>query len=136
MPRDRCSDYDVGHHSLAFSSFCLYGFQFTDRDFLSYLRFWLHRGPLAAKQTKQGLIAVARRSLRFLRHLPPEDLVVMALIEDIDEDKEVEVSKDAWPQVINVNAGVCSVTIALESGAASLNGLSHFPNRQSRSSVY
>jgi hypothetical protein len=68
-----------------------------------------------------------------LRHLAQEDIVVMALIEDIDEDKEVEVSKEAWPLVIgDVNAGVYSVTIALESGASPMAS-GPFPNRQTHS---
>jgi hypothetical protein len=64
---------------------------------------------------KQAIIAVAQRSLLFLRPFVQEDLVVMALIQDIDEKKDVEVSKEAWPLV---SAGVDSVTIALESGAS------------------
>jgi hypothetical protein len=71
---------------------------------------WSH--PAAAKQ---GIIAVAQCSLRFLRHLPQEDLVVMTLIADIDEKREVEVSKEAWPLLFSE---MNFVTIALESGAS------------------
>ena len=64
---------------------------------------------------KQGIIAVAQRSLRFLRSFAQEDLVIMAKIPDHPEEKEIEVSKDAWPLV---KVAVESVTIALESGAS------------------
>jgi hypothetical protein len=39
----------------------------------------------------------------------------MASIQDIDEKKEVEVSKEAW---LLISTGVVSVTVALEAGAS------------------
>jgi len=59
-----------------------------------------------------GVIAVAQRNLRSLRSVAQEDLVLMALIPDHLEAKEIEVSKEAWPLV---KVAVDSVTIALES---------------------
>ena len=44
---------------------------------------------------KQGVIAVAQRNLRALRSVAQEDLVLMAVIPNHIEEKEVEVSKEA-----------------------------------------
>ena len=60
-------------------------------------------------------MADAQRSLRILRSFAQEDLVIMAKIPDHPEEKEIEVSKEAWPLV---KAAVDSVTNALESGAS------------------
>jgi hypothetical protein len=96
VPRDRCTDYDVGYSFWAFPNF---------RDVLSS----------DCTAAKQGIIAVAQRSLRSLRPFAQEDLVLMAVIPDHPNEKEVEVSKEAWPLV---KVAVESVTIALESGAS------------------
>jgi hypothetical protein len=50
-----------------------------------------------------------------LRSFSQEDLILLALIPDYPDKKEVEVSKEAWPLV---SIAVESVTIALESGAS------------------
>jgi hypothetical protein len=92
--RDLCSNYDVGHG-------------------------YFPRCPLSSDRTgaKQGVIAVAQRSLRPLRAFDQGDLVLLALIPDYpaSDQEEVEMSKEAWPLV---SAVVQSVTIAPESGAS------------------
>jgi hypothetical protein len=116
VARDRCSDYDVGH-----------SFWKVPSCFQLIIEMSC---PLIAKQ---GVIAAAQRSLRFLRPLAQEDLVVMAVIRDFD-DKAVEVSKEAWPHVTG-SEFVESVTIFLESGASPMASCL-FHDRQPRSGVH
>jgi hypothetical protein len=81
--------------------------------------FRFSRCPLSSDRTgaKQGVIAVAQRSLRPLRAFAQEDLVLLASIPDYPASgwEEVEMSKEAW---LLVSAVVRSVTIAPESGAS------------------
>ena len=111
VPRVRCADYDV-RHSVP-SAF----------DF---------RNVLSSDCTvaKQGIIAVAR-SMKFMEPFAQEDLVVLAPIPDYPDQKEVEVSKEAWPLVCAV---VQSVTIALESGASPMASRL-FPNRRPHGAI-
>ena len=97
VPRNRCTDYDVGHSFWPFPSCAMYCLLITVHG------------------RRQGIIAVAQRDVRNLRFFSEEDLVLLALIPGYPDKKEVEVSKEAWPLV---SAVVQSVTIALESGAS------------------
>jgi len=70
---------------------------------------------LICTAAQQGIIAVAQRNIPSLRSFAQEDLVILALIPDYFDRKEVEMSKDAWPLVREV---IRSLTIAVESGAS------------------
>jgi hypothetical protein len=95
--RDRCTDYDVSRPQYPFS--------------------WID--PLTTGNIK-SIIAVARRSLRPLQHLGPDDgdLILLASIPGYPDTSEVELTREVWPTVSSI---VHSVTIALETGASITN---------------
>jgi hypothetical protein len=62
----------------------------------------------------QGIIKTAQSNFQSLQGVPPQDIVLLAVIPSCPNEGQVELSKEIWSMV---SASVRSVTIALESGA-------------------